>query len=636
MPTITFLPSNRSITVPAGTELLDAARRAGVEIDSPCGGKGTCGKCIVRILEGEVDSDSLGVLPAASVAAGNVLACRTRVMESALRILVPEIKGRQNGQITAEDETCLVRQELLPKEWDFDPLALKWLLTVDAPAPDDGLSDLDRLTRAIHLEWGQREVIYTLGVMRTAAETLRREKGVVTVTLVQRDNRLHCIRVEPGNQTTQLYGIAVDIGTTTVAVQLINLTMGRILATRSDYNDQVECGLDVISRINYARRPDRLEELRTRVLATVNRLISQVASSHGLDSRLISNAVFSGNTTMTHLLLGMPPEYIRLAPYTPTVHETPYLTAGEVGVDINPDSWIYCSPNVGSYVGGDITAGLLCTDLATDTDELSLFIDIGTNGELVMGNRDFLMACACSAGPAFEGGGISCGMRAALGAVERVDIDPATGMPRAHTIGNVKPKGICGSGMIDLLANLFLTGWLDPAGKLKRDQSCAAIIEHGKRAAYVLAPAGESATGEPLVISELDIENIIRAKAAIYSACALMLAEVGVGFDDLAAIYVAGGFGRFLNLDKAITIGLLPDLPHETFKFIGNASLMGSYMVVVSQDYRRRQQELARRITYMDLSTTPAYMDQYTGALFLPHTDPSLFPRVLARQKEGR
>jgi uncharacterized 2Fe-2S/4Fe-4S cluster protein (DUF4445 family) len=338
--------------------------------------------------------------------------------------------------------------------------------------------------------------------------------------------------------------------------------------------------------------------------------------------------VISGNTTMLHLLLGLNPEYIRIEPYTPTIMKSLYLTAAEVGVEINPDSWICLSPCVGSYVGGDITAGLLCTDLATDSTEVNLFIDIGTNGEIVIGNCDFLMACACSAGPAFEGGGIDCGMRASLGAIERVDVDAATGTCRYWTVGGTRPLGICGSGMIGLLADLFLTGWIDSAGKLNRAIPSPAIEIVGRNAYYILVPAEKSGTGKALRINESDIENIIRTKAAIYSACALMLKQVDLTFDDLSCIYIAGGFGRFLDLDKATVLGLIPDLPREKFKYIGNSSLMGSYMTLISRDYYLRQIELANRMTYIELSTDPAYMDQYTAALFLPHTDATRFPTV--------
>ncbi|MDD4889457.1 MAG: ASKHA domain-containing protein, partial [Phycisphaerae bacterium] len=448
--------------------------------------------------------------------------------------------------------------------------------------------------------------------------------------------RLRVIRLEAGDTTTRHFGLAIDIGTTTVAVQLVNLTTGKIMATRSDYNDQIACGLDVLSRINYARRPDRLGELQARVLGTINRLMRQVAESHHVDPHEICNAVLSGNTTMTHLLLGLSPEYIRLDPYTPTVMSLPFLTAAEVGLDITPDSWLYLSPAVGSYVGGDITAGLLCTGLASEPESVSLFIDIGTNGEIVLGNAEFLMTCACSAGPAFEGGGIDCGMRAALGAIEKVDIDPATGVASYSTIGRVRPKGICGSGMIDLLAKLLRTGWIDAAGKFDRSRPSASVRIDGRKARYVIATAAESGTGQPITIGEIDIENIVRAKAAIYSACALMLRHVGVAFADLANVYIAGGFGRFLDLENATTIGLLPDIARERFHYLGNTSLMGSYMIAVSQDYRQRQLDLASRMTCLDLSTEPNYMEQYTGALFLPHTDRAQFATVWERLDKAR
>ena len=382
-------------------------------------------------------------------------------------------------------------------------------------------------------------------------------------------------------------------------------------------------------RVSQARR---LEELRQRVLGTINRLIRQVAASQGVEPLEISHAALSGNTVMTHLLLGLNPEYLRLAPYIPTLLEAPCLRNAEVGLEVHPQARLVFSPCVGSYVGGDITAGILCTDLAADTEEINLFIDIGTNGEVVVGNNSFLMACACSAGPAFEGGGIECGMRAATGAIDKIQVDPATGTASCSTVGNGPPRGICGSGMIDLVAGLFRTGWIDAAGKFDRVRPCPAIRAQGRRASYTLAAAEASADGKPIVVSEIDLENIIRTKASIYSACALMLKQVGLEFGGLCHVYIAGGFGRFLDLENAILIGLLPDLPPEKFHYLGNASLTGSFMAAVSRTCRRRQLALARRLTYLELNTDPAYMEQYTGALFLPHTDPARFPSVKPRR----
>jgi uncharacterized 2Fe-2S/4Fe-4S cluster protein (DUF4445 family) len=450
----------------------------------------------------------------------------------------------------------------------------------------------------------------------------------MTVMLIREPHRFHVVGIELGNTTVKQYGIAVDIGTTTIAVQLINQPMLKVIGTANDYNAQIKCGLDIISRINYAQKPERLEELRILVLGTINKLIKQVCKGRDITAHEIFNAVISGNTTMIHLLLGLKPEYIRLYPYTPTVLNVPYLTASEVGVDINPDSWMYISPAVGSYVGGDITAGILCTDLATDSEEINLFIDIGTNGEIVLGNNDFLIACACSAGPAFEGGGIENGIRASLGAIDKVEIDKNTGTASYSTIGDVSPIGICGTGIISLLANLLITGWIDPAGKLNRDKECEAINIYGKKAYFNIVPANESGTSKVIRISENEFENIVRAKAAIFSAVCLIMDQIGIGFDDISKIYIAGGFGRYLNLKDAKTIGLIPDLPLRKFRYIGNASLIGSYMILISQEFREKQIQLANRMTYIDLSTDPNYMNQYTAALFMPHTNLSLFPSV--------
>jgi len=629
MPVILFKPSQKTIDVPSDTELLDAAHEAEVEIDSPCGGKGTCCQCIVRIIAGEVDSDSLGLLPKNAIDNGYLLACRTKVKNSHLTVEIPkrdEIKGGKF--VEAEDDAFLVHQELLPEDVKLNPLTKRFKISVPEPQLEDGLADIDRLTRALQKEICEREIIYPLSIIRKIADILRSESGNVTITAIEEKDRFNVVEVNSGDHTDQHHGIAIDIGTTTVAVQLIDLSTAKILSTRTDYNNQLICGLDVISRINYARKSERLEELRNRVLKTINNLIRQAAKNPQIKTDQICSAAISGNTTMIHLLLGLKPEYIRLEPYTPTILEVLNLKAGEIAIEINPEACVQISPAVGSYVGGDITAGLLCTDIANDSDEVNLFMDIGTNGELVIGNQDFLLACACSAGPAFEGGGIKCGMLAAFGAIEGIKIDRATGKASYWTIGNVKPKGICGSGIISLLANLFLTDWIDAAGKLNRQRKSPYIQIEDRQAKYIIASAEESSTDEPISLSEIEIENIIRAKAAIYSACSLMLKQVGLNFDDLANIYIAGGFGRFIDLEKATVIGLLPDLPLEKFKYIGNASLMGTYLVLISQEYRQRQLELAKRMTYMELSTDPSYMEQYTGALFLPHTDGFRFPSV--------
>jgi uncharacterized 2Fe-2S/4Fe-4S cluster protein (DUF4445 family) len=635
MPLVTFLPDRKSIEVPRGTVLLDAAHQAGIALEASCGGEGTCGKCLVRIESGIVECDASDMARPAQADRDFVLACGSRILDTAITIEIPQ-ESLRTGESCIDDSemNCIEDPELFREKPIPDPPVYKVFLEVPRPKSQDGLADLDRLSRAIQEKRGKREVVIPLPVIRNTAESLRADEGKVTATLFEDADRLYVGAIECGKNTSRQFGIALDIGTTTVAVQLLDCKELKTLATRTAYNRQVDCGLDVISRINYARKPERRNELRERVLCTINRLVQSVCRASGTDPQEITSAVAAGNPTMIHLLLGLNPEYIRLEPYTPTVLQSLNLTARELGIGINPETLVYISPAVGSYVGGDITSGLLCTATASGGEDVNLFIDIGTNGELVLGNHEFLLACACSAGPAFEGGGLTCGMRAAAGAIDRVSIDADSGIATCRTIGDRKPAGICGSGMISLLADLFLTGWIDSAGKFSRPKESAAIQIDGRQARFVLVSAKESSSGKPILVSETDIENIIRAKAAIYAACSLMLEQAGLEFDCLANIFVGGGFGRYLDVEKAIVIGLLPDLPREKYRYLGNSSLAGACKLLVSRKSRERQIELCRRITYLELNTSPDYMNQYTGALFLPHTNIERFPSV-KKQKSG-
>jgi len=637
MPTVEFQPACRSVEVDAGTDLLEAAREAGVEIELPCAGEGSCGRCLVRVI-GEVASESAGRLPPAAIEEGYVLACTATVLGTPLTVEVPDPSSTARGQFAELEVDGLVSDALRPSADEIEPAVVRWLLQVPPAQLEDGLSDVDRVAAAIREDHGDRPTSWSLEAMRCAARSVREDHGRVTVTAASSADELRVIQIESGDATDRHFGAAVDLGTTSVAVQLVDLNDGEVLATRSDYNHQISCGADVISRINYAARPERLDYLRARAVETINRLLCEAAFERGVNPLEVRSAVISGNTVMTHLLLGLPPEHIRLEPYTPTVLRPPALTARDVDLAICADAPVLLSPCVGSYVGGDITAGLLCTGLADDSDDISLFIDIGTNGEIVIGNADFLMACACSAGPAFEGGGIGCGMRAAAGAIERVTVDRETGAPTCSTIGGAPAQGICGSGMIDLLANLLRTGWVDRMGELDRSRPSPFVAVDGKRARYLLVPAELGGTGRPISITEVEIENIIRAKAAVYSAAALMLDRMGLAFTDLHRLYIAGSFGRFLDLEQAKIIGMVPDLPADRFRYVGNASLTGSHMALISEKHRRTQRAIASRMTNIELSTDVSYMDQYTAALFLPHTDLTRFPSVaeeLARTKAG-
>lgn len=633
MPTLTILPDKKSIVVPDNTELLDAIRMAGYKIDAPCGGKGTCGKCIVQIISGDVNIEGTGILPSDIVEDGIVLSCKTKLKNSPVTIVLPghlkQQKHSQEGQFLDSLEVdTLIHSDFLPDEKDYASIVNNIYIKVPPPQLEDGLSDCDRLSSAIKKKISAENIDYPISVLQICADTLRLDNGKITVVYSAASySGINIITLEPGNTTTSNYGISIDIGTTTISVQLVNVLSGEILAVETDYNEQISCGLDVISRITYASRKKRLKELSSLVISTINKLIRKLTSKKSISPDIIYSATISGNTTMIHFLLNMNPEYIRLEPYTPTVLSLSTLTAKDLDIKIHMEATIRISPNIGSYVGGDITAGLLCTNLVLDKNAVSMFIDIGTNGELVIGNNEFLMACACSAGPAFEGGGINCGMRAATGAIETVHIDDK-GKSNSKTIGDTKPLGICGSGLISLLAQLFTTGMIDSAGKLISDKTSPHIETNGRRSSYILVNENESGTGKKILLSELDIDNLMRTKAAIYSAIALILKQLELHYTDIDTIFIAGGFGHSLHLEDAITIGLLPDLPIKKYKYIGNASLMGTYMTLISEKHRNLQMTTAKRITYIELNTDPAYMDQYMGALFIPHTDLNLFPTI--------
>ena len=613
---VTFINEKKSAAVKAGTLLLDAARNAGVSTELPCGGKGVCGKCLVKIEAGGVDFKNNGVVPKELVKQGYVPICLAAVKDTDVSVLtLSDLKGEAGKFTDAYGDYLRIDNALIPSEKDIEFLVKKVKLTVAPPETADGLSDLDRLKQAVSTALKCGGIHVPLSVLTKLPSALRADKGSIVLYY----GGVGVVDIAPSNAAYETYGVAVDIGTTTVAVTLID-ERGNAINAKTAYNKQIECGLDIISRINYARKNGGLAELKRKVLATVNELIDGLAKKYKISKEQITNISIAANTTMVHLLLGIDPEYIRLEPYAPAVYNAPLYTAKEIGLEIHPGAPVDIAPSVGSYVGGDITAGLLCTSLAAGSDEVCLFIDIGTNGEIVLGNNGFMLGCACSAGPAFEGGGIGCGMRASAGAIEKVEIDKETKAVRCFTIGNKPPTGICGSGMISLIAGMFKTGLIDAAGKLDRNAQNVAV--NGRTASITIAKGNKN---KDIVITEADIDNIVRAKAAIFSACRTLLKKADMDFGGISKIYIAGGFGRYLDIADAETIGLIPNLPHEKYVFLGNTALSGARMCLVSKRHRELRGESAAKITYIDLGAEAGYIDEYTAALFLPHTDAALF-----------
>jgi len=632
---VTFLPYNRKITVNNGETLIRAAMEAGVHVNASCGGEGVCGKCRVLIESGTVNGGESERLSAADLENGYRLACQAAVT-SDLTVRIPvesAVDTSALGTQVTPRQTARIQQmdfEELKEEGLFVPPVEKIYLELPQPNEQDHLPDVTRLVSFLDLQHDEHRLEVDLRVIRSMPDILRESEFKVTATLarpVRASGKTRIINVQAGDTTERNYAIAVDIGTTTVYGQLLDLKTGDILAEHGDFNGQISYGEDVITRIVYAEKPGGLEKLNAVVIETMNKIIGRIIKKAKIDAGDISTITIAANTTMTQLFLAVNPRYIRRAPYVPAATLYPPIRANDLGLELGDQVTALVYPQVSSYVGGDIVAGVMGAGLYR-AEELTLYLDIGTNAEIVIGNQDWMACAACSAGPAFEGGGIEFGMRAAKGAIEDFSIDPVTLEPMNITVGNVRPRGICGSGLIIIVAVLFENGVINNQGKFTRDLDTDRIRERNGVYEYVLAWQKDAQIDRDVVLTEIDIENLIRAKGAIYSGCMTLLEEVGMSVADIEHIILAGGFGSYVDLERAMTIGLLPEIDPDRITFIGNGSLMGAKMSSLTNRIRKDVGAVTRMMTSFELSETPSYMDNYIAALFLPHTDMNLFPGV--------
>jgi len=633
--TVVFWPEGKETTVEEGTTLLEAAGLAGVYINNLCGGQGVCGQCKVKLIKGIVEksSKSISLLTLKEIQEGYILACQTPVKED-LEMEIPPEAGLEGEQIlmaegplvySAPEEVERHPQEEMGVHF-YSPLTVKMHLRLPRPTLQDNISDLERIYREIRRKLDIPQLDIELTKIRGIAQILRKNDLKITVTLGRRGNCIQILHIEGGDTSKGNFGIALDVGTTTVVAQLVDLNSGQAIGTQATHNKQSRYGEDVISRTVYACQRNGMEPLNKAVIENISDLIRCLAKQRGINLQDITALMAAGNTIMTHLFLGMEPCFIRLEPYIPMATGFPVMKASEVGIPIHADGLLGCMPCVSSYVGGDITAGVLGSGMG-DSSQISMLMDFGTNGEIVLGNNEWLVCCSASVGPAFEGGGLKCGMRATKGAIQAISI--SNGQVTYSTIGNVKPMGICGSGVIDIMAELFRNRWILPDGKFDMGKGNSRIkkTEEGKE--FVIAPANESGTEKDVVITEYDISNLIKSKGAVYAAATVLSKSVGIDFNRIDRIFVAGGFGNFLNVEKAILIGLLPDLPRERFRFIGNSSLTGARMALISNHAFEKAHDIAKRMTYFELSVNPDFMNEFVAALFLPHTNQKLFPSVM-------
>ena len=637
MVSVTFKVNGADVVMHAmeGDNLLAAAQRANVAIDAPCSGNGACGKCKVKLVSGELDSPQTRHISDAEYAQGWRLSCVSKLV-SDVTVEVPDIASAYRSRmrvadISSEKELAIFNQTKAGIEEagiEFKNNLSAVNVAMDAPTADDTMPDNERLAWKLEEVTGAEKVTISFAALKKLARVLRESDFSVRCVIETEGDRVNVLDVLPADDAAPVAGLVVDLGTTSVAAILVNMEDGSILAKASTGNGQIRYGADVINRIIESGREGGSERLQKAVVEeSLRPLIQEMCAAAKISPKRVYRMCLAGNTTMNHLLLGLYAEPVRMDPYIPSFFLCDDVPVQALHLGLHPEAKLILAPNIGSYVGGDITAGAFASML-WNKEELSLFIDLGTNGELVFGNSEFMMSCACSAGPAFEGGDISCGMRATDGAIDSCTIDRETMEPSFTTIGDTKhPVGICGSGIIDIIAELFRAGIINGKGKFSREGKRIRHDENGM-GSYVIAFKEDTGAVRDVSINEVDIDNFIRAKGAIFSATMTMLNSMGMDPSVLGHVYVAGGIGSGINMKNAVTIGMLPDIPLEMFSYIGNSSLSGAYAMLTSSQSREKVDELARSMTYLELSTEPGYMDSFVAACFLPHTDAALFPSV--------
>jgi uncharacterized 2Fe-2S/4Fe-4S cluster protein (DUF4445 family) len=543
-----------------------------------------------------------------------------------MSVTVPKSHGLEAGQILTDSDAERFRDlKGLGGMADFeaDPLVRKLYLEMEPPSVSDHTADHERLYFAIREQIDAPIIQTGFRILQTLSPTLIKADYKVTATVGRRGGTTEVIEVEGGDHRDHVYAVAIDLGTTTVVAHLIDLNTGATVDTEATYNSQIHFGEDYIRRIIYAEEHDAFGELQDRIVHDVNDLIVTLAARQRINLQWITACVCAGNTAMVHFLLNLDSTRIRREPYVASASFVPPIRAAEAGIQINKRGLLYCLPGVAAYVGSDIVAGVLATGLHLN-EGITLFADIGTNGEVVLGNRDWLVCASSSAGPAFEGSGVKHGMRAGAGAIERLSVLP-DGSISFSTIGGGTPSGICGSGLLDTLAEFYLNGIIDRTGRFRLDGD-ARVTEGDEGLQFELFAGSDDNDG--VVITQADINNLIRSKAGVFAAIRVLMESTQTTPNDLEAVYLAGGFGNFLNTEKAVAIGMLPDVGAEKMRFVGNTALAGAKAALLSRKAFETAEQLAQSMTYFDLMNHPTYMEEFVRASFLPHTDLSLFPTV--------
>jgi uncharacterized 2Fe-2S/4Fe-4S cluster protein (DUF4445 family) len=629
---VRFEPSGLKVEVPVGTVLLETANKAGIYLSSICGGDGYCGKCKIVVDEGQFQTKPTALLTPNEVRENVVLACQSTAL-SDMTVTVPRFHTLETSQILMDSDAHRFSElsgEVEAGVFKFDPLVQRLYLEPAPPSVRDHTADHERLYLAIRERIDAPIMQTGFRILQKLFRVLQSSGYKVTVTVGRRGETTEVIEVEAGDHSRRNFAVAVDLGTTTVVAHLVDLAKATTIDTEATYNSQINFGEDYIRRIIYAEENNAFDEMQSRLVGDVNNLIVTLATRQKIDLQDITTVICAGNTAMVHFLLNLDSTRIRREPYIASASFIPPIRAAEVGIQISKRGLLYCLPSVAAYVGSDIVAGVLTTRIYTRKG-ISLFADIGTNGEVVLGNRDWLVCASSSAGPAFEGSGVKHGMRAGAGAIEKLNI-LEDGSIEFKTIGGSRPIGICGSGLLDTLAELFSAGIIDRTGQFKTDGQWK-VTEGEDGLQFQLVRGGDD--HQEIVITQPDIDNLMRSKAGVFAAIRVLMEATQTKTEDLEGVYLAGGFGNFLNVRHAVAIGMLPDVPLEKIHFVGNTSITGAKTVLMSRKALKAAEKIAQSMTYFDLMSHPGYMDEFVRANFLPHTDLSLFPSVRFPREQG-
>lgn len=624
--TVSFQPQNRTVRVTEGTTLLEATLKANISINNLCGGDGICGRCKMIVAKGKVGGQVSTKLSREEIQAGYVLACLTSI-QTDLIVEIPQETWAKEKLVADEDAERFRAFAQVPRMeggYTPSPLVRKVYLELDLPSLANNISDHQRVCESIRRRMKIDSMQMGLKIIKNIPQLLRENNGKITATVGLRKDVAEVMNIEGSNTENTNYMIIIDIGTTTVVAHLVNAITLETVDAKACFNSQGVYGREVMGRMIAAERKG-VDELQKLLIGDINQLIAGLSKENKVHLKDITAVVCAGNTAMGHFLLGLPTYFIRRSPYIPTSVEPPPLRAAEVGIEINPRGLLYSLPGISGWVGSDLTAGILATRIHRK-EELSLLVDIGTNGEIVVGNRDWLVTCSASAGPALEGANEECGMRAEGGAIEKVFVE--SGKIKYKTIGDIPPKGICGSGIIDLVSVLLEEGFINRSGNfIRSDGEWTREVDGIKR--FILVTENKKS----LFITESDIENIITAKAAIFAAIKILLNRLSLGFNDIDHFYIAGAFGNYIDIENATKIGLIPAFPRHKIEFVGNTSIKGAKIAAFFQEAFYEIQDIRNNTTYYDLMGARDYLEEFQKALFLPHTDIELFTPEAVCQK---